>query len=351
MFIKDLSCISPQYSYDLGIFENKIKNNTGNKFIAIEPDYSNLIPSNLLRRMGKATRMGIGTGQQLLKKSHKVEGIIIGTATGGLEDSMKFINQIELFQEGSLTPTNFIQSTPNSVAGLLSIMNDNSGYNATHVHNGLAFENALLDTKLHLEENEISSILTGNVDEISDWNFNIEYLAGYFKEETVSTESLLSSNTKGTVCGEGSSMFIIDSSPANALCQIKDLAQFCNPTESEIIKNIKTFLNRNNLKQSDIQALVFGLNGDTRTDYWYNNVYNELFKDQGIFTFKNLVGEYPTASAFAVFLSTYIIRGYTQPDNVILKAPSKEIKNILIYNHYKGLQHSLILLSDTKIKL
>ena len=292
--------------------------------------------------------MGIGTGLQLLKKATKVEGIIIRTAIGGLEDSMKFINQIELFQEGSLTPTNFVQSTPNSVAGLLSIMSANSGYNATHVHNGLAFENAILDTKLHLSENDISSILIGTVDEISDWNFNIEYLAGCFKDDAVNTESLLSLNTKGTVCGEGSSMFIIESSPVNAICQIEDLAQFSYPTESEIINNIKTFLNKNNLKQSDIQALVLGMNGDIRTDYWYKNVYNELFKDQGIFTFKNLIGEYPTASAFALYLSTYIIRGYSQPDKVILKAPSKEIKKILIYNHYKGMQHSLILLSDTK---
>lgn len=348
MFIKNLFCISPQYSYDLGIFENKIKINSGNKFTAIEPDYVNLIPLNLLRRMGKSTRMGIGTGLPLLRKTPEVGGIIIGTATSGLEDCMKFLNQIEIFQEGSLTPTNFVQSTPNSVAGLLSIMSGNTGYNATHVHNGLAFENALLDTKLNLAEKQASSLLTGSVDEISDWNYNIEFMEGNFKENIVDTESLLSSNSKGTICGEGSSMFIIESSPVNALCEIKDLAQFCNPTESEIIENIKKFLSKNNLKQSDIQALVLGMNGDMRTDFWYNNIYQELFKEQGIFTFKNLVGEYPTATAFAVFLSTYIIQGYSQPKNAIFKTPANEIKNILIYNHYKGLQHSLILMSNTK---
>ena len=345
MYIKNLSCISPQYSYDLGIFENKVNYNLGNKFLAIEPDYSNLIPSNLLRRMGKSTRMGIGTGLPLLKNYPNIDGIILGTANGGLDDCMKFLNQIELFQEGSLTPTNFVQSTPNSVAGILSMMSKNTSYNATHVHKGLAFENALLDTKLLLLQNDASSILTGNVDEISDWNYNIEFLEGLFKEESIDSESLLKSNTKGTVCGEGSAMFVIESSPVNALAQIKDLAQFCYPTEAEMIENINLFLNKNNLNKSDIHALVLGLNGDSRTDFWYYNIYNELFTDQAIYSFKNLVGEYPTASAFATFMSTYIIQNQALPLNAIFKAPSKEIKNILIYNHYKGIQHSLILIN------
>jgi hypothetical protein len=345
MFIKDLTCISPQQTYDLALFENNFKVISGNKCLAIEPSYSELIPAGILRRMGKASRIGIGTGMPLLKKYPSVNGIILSTANGGLEDAMKFLNQIEVYQEGSLTPTNFVQSTPNAVAGQLSLMSNNTGYNTTHVHKGLAFECALLDAKLLFEAKEADTLLVGNVEEISDWNFNIEFLEGQFKSEEVTNMTLLNSNTKGTVCGEGASMFIIESSHSNAICEIKDVDQICFPEEADVAEKIKYLLERNGLKHSDIQALMLGLNGDNRTDFWYRNIYEKLFPDQGVFTFKNLCGEYPTAIAFATWLSACILQDRTIPSEAVYKATSSEIKNILIYNHYKGNQHGFILLS------
>lgn len=347
MFIKDLSCISPQQTYDLALFENNFKVITGNKCLAIEPDYSELIPGGILRRMGKASRIGNGTGLSLLKKYPSVDGIILSTANGGLEDSMKFLNQIEVYQEGSLTPTNFVQSTPNAVAGLLSLMSNNTGYNTTHVHKGLAFESALLDAKLLFESNEATSLLVGNVEEISDWNFNIEFLEGQFKDKEVTNLTLLISNTKGTICGEGAAMFVLESSPENALCKIKDVDQICFPEESDILEKIMHLLERNSLKSSDIQSVMLGLNGDNRTEFWYHNVLNKLFSNQGVFTFKNLCGEYPTAVAFATWLSSHILQGIYVPAESVYKATSSEIKNILIYNHYKGNQHGFILMSRT----
>lgn len=344
MFIKDLSCISPQKTYDLSLFGNNFKVITGNKCLAIEPNYSELIPAGILRRMGKASRIGIGTGLSLLKKYPSVDGIILSTANGGLEDSMNFLDQIEVYQEGSLTPTNFVQSTPNAVAGLLSLMSNNTGYNTTHVHKGIAFESALLDAKLLFESNETTSLLVGNVEEISDWNFNIEFLEGQFKDKEVTNLTLLNSNTKGTICGEGASMFIIESSPSNALCEIKDVDQICFPEESDIVEKIMHLLERNSLMTSDIHALMLGYNGDNRTDFWYRNVCDKLFPDQGVFTFKNLCGEYPTAAAFATWLSSCILKGLHIPAEAICKSASSEIKNILIYNHYKGNQHGFILM-------
>ena len=350
MFIRDLSSISPQYTHNNKFFENEIKFYSGNRYLAIEPDYKNMIPLSLLRRMGKAVRMGIGAGLPLMKKYPDLGGIIIGTANGGLEDCIKFLNQIISYNEGSLTPTNFVQSTPNSVAGHLALMSTNTGYNTTHVHKGLAFENSLLDAKLLFEQGEVKSLLVGNVEEISDYNYNIDYLAELFKEKEVDSKSLLNSNTKGTVCGEGSAMFVLESSPAIFFAEIKDIDQICFPTESEIIEKTKHFLNRNNLLESDIDVLVLGLNGDKRTDFWYNNLSEKLFKNHGIFTFKNLIGEYPTASAYATWLSAHIIQGQKIPEEAIYKKPQSDIKNILIYNHYEGSQHGFILMCKSLAK-
>ena len=67
-----------------------------------------------------------------------------------MEDCIKFLNQIIDYEEGLLTPGNFVQSTPNAIAAQLGLMTANKGYNITHVHRGLSFENALLDTILML---------------------------------------------------------------------------------------------------------------------------------------------------------------------------------------------------------
>lgn len=344
MFIKDLSCISPQQTYDLSLFENNFKTISGNKYLAIEPNYADLIPASQLRRMGKASRIGIGAAMPLLKKN-PVHGIILGTANGGLEDAMKFLNQIEVYQEGSLTPTSFVQSTPNAVAGALSLMTGNTGYNMTHVHKGLAFENSLLDAKLFLGENNSASLLVGSVEEISDWNFNIEFLEGQFKQEEVTNKDLLNSNTKGTACGEGAAMFIVDDSPENALCEIKDIDQICFANEAEVMGKIVRLLERNMLSPSDIHALMLGLNGDNRTEYRYSDVCSKIFPEQGVCTFKNLCGEFPTAMAFATWLSAHILQGRAVPEEIIYKKSSAEIKNILIYSHYKGHQHGFVLMS------
>ncbi len=350
MFIRDLSCISPQHTYRNEIFEKELKLHIGTKCKAVEPDYKDLIPLGLLRRMGKAVRMGIGAGLPLMKKYSDLGGIIIGTANGGMEDCIKFLNQIILYDEGNLTPTNFVQSTPNSVAGHLALLNTNTKYNTTHVHKGLAFENALLDAKLLFEENEVNSLLVGNVEEISNYNYNIDLLAGLIKEEEVDLKSLINSNTKGTVYGEGSAMFILESTKENSIAEIKDIEQICFPTESEIVEKAKSFLNKNKILDSEIDALVLGLNGDNRTDFWYNNLSEKLFKNPGIFTYKNLVGEYPTASAFATWLSAHIIQGHNIPDRAVYKKAPSDVKNILIYNHYEGSQHGFILMSKSSAK-
>ena len=100
---------------------------------------------NILRRMGKAVRIGVGAALPLLDGSSNPDGILIGSANGGMEDCIKFLNQVMEYDEGRLTPTNFVQSTPNAIAAQIGLATLNKGYNITHVHRGLAFENALLD--------------------------------------------------------------------------------------------------------------------------------------------------------------------------------------------------------------
>ncbi|TKT90919.1 beta-ketoacyl synthase chain length factor [Dyadobacter frigoris] len=350
MFIKDLSCISAQQTYDDAFFEIELRVNTGNRYTALEPGYGNLIPAGLLRRMGKAVRMGVGAGLPLIQKNAELDGIILGTANGGLEDCLKFLNQIVDYNEGTLTPTNFVQSTPNAVAGNLALMSKNTGYNATHVNKGLAFEGALMDAFLLFDEGKAESLLLGSIEEISDYNYNIDMLAGSWKKEETTSETLLNSATPGTVCGEAAVMVVVEAQKSvDSLVEIVDVEQISYADKDKVKEKLIYFLSKNNIELSEIDTLILGYSGDSRSDHWYNWLHENLFSESVVYNYKNLVGEFPTATAFAVWMGVHILTGKKMPDETLLtKVVKRKSEKILVYNHHKGIQHGFILMSGLR---
>jgi hypothetical protein len=158
LYIHQTSCISPQQTFgDVDI--EYLHESVNNQMQIIEPAYKN-IPSGVLRRMSRNVKIGIAAALPLLEQT-KVEGIIIGTANGGMEESIKFLNQIVEYNEGLLTPGDFVLSTANAVASQISLMTANKSYNTTHVHRGFSFENALLDAAMLIKENPDQNILVG----------------------------------------------------------------------------------------------------------------------------------------------------------------------------------------------
>jgi 3-oxoacyl-(acyl-carrier-protein) synthase len=343
IFINDTYCISPQVTYDQSFSEKAVINHTGNRYTAVEPPYGQFIPAGALRRMGKAVRMGVGAGMPLINRNQGIDAIILGTANGGLEDCLKFLNQIVDYEEGTLTPTNFVQSTPNAVAGSLALMSSNTGYNATHVHKGLAFEAALLDALLLIREKRALKVLLGAVEEISEYNYNIDFLAGSFKAEDVTSATLLASQSPGTVCGEGAAMFILSGEKTvNARAELVDVEQLTYPDEAGLSEKVHHFLSRNGMSSDEIDTLILGYSGDNRNDHWFAQLQQTIFPDCQKFTYKNLVGDYPTSSAFATWLAVEIFSGRSVPAEV--GEMTGQVRNILVFNHYKGVQFGFILL-------
>ncbi len=344
MFIRDAICLSPQHSHDFGLFTAGPVHHQGNRYYAIEPEYGTVLPAGMRRRMSKIVRMGVFSGLSLLQAHRQIQSVIMATAQGGVDDSMHFLSQIEQYQEGTLTPTKFIQSTPNTLAGLLSEMAKIKGYNNTHVHEGLAFENALIDAKLYLDEMQ-SSVLLGAAEEISDWNFNINQMKGRYKTAMTDSQSLLSSNTKGTVAGEGAAMFVLQAGPEHARAHILDADQMLSADHADIKKLFQQILSRNSLKSSEIDALILGKSGDSRTDAAYDEIADSQFPKSAVLTFKNLSGDFPTVSAFALWLASAIVSGRKVPEVIIARKPASAIRNILIYNQYEPDQHGIMLVS------
>lgn len=338
MFIHHFNCISPQQTFGQVDVET-LHGSQDNKLKVIEPTYEG-IPPGILRRMGKAVRMGVGSALPVLQAAGETDGIIIGTANGGMEDCIRFLNQITDYEEGMLTPGNFVQSTPNAIAAQLGLMTRNKKYNITHVHRGLAFENAMLDAILMLKDNPGGVYLLGAVDEISAYNYNIDYLDGWYKKEPMQGKSLYSSDTDGSLAGEGAAMFTVNNQPENAIARITGL-QTLHTTNPDIVKaSLNAFLEKY-LKREKPDIFFSGENGDSRLLPYYTAAESVFDAGTTIARFKHMSGEFPTASAIALWLVSQIQNEL--PAHCVKKAGfTKQVKNIVIYNNYKGIQHSFI---------
>lgn len=344
MYIRDLRCISPQKTFDgEGLFTEGPIVHTGSQYWAEEPSYAGTIPNGILRRMGKSVRMATGAAMPLLTE-HKVDGIIIGSTDGGMEDCHRFLNQAIEYNEGTLTPTTFVQGSPSAVAGGLALMAKNSGYNNTHANKGISFENGLMDAWLLMKEGAVKSMMVGCVEEISPAQFRIETLAGYIKQDEVRADALFDSRTAGAVNGEGAAMFVLQESAENALAEIVDFDMISFPAPDDLQAKVSVLLNRNGLSVTDVDAVMMGLSGDANSDHWYHELAEAALPQAGRLAFKNLFGESPSASAFATWYVAHLLQGATPVPMTELRRCANPLRTILIHNHYQGKQHGFILM-------
>jgi hypothetical protein len=110
----------------------------------------------------------------------------------------------------------------------------------------------------------------------------------------------------------------------------------------------------NVLEDHPPDLLLSGENGDNRALRWYRLAESLAGPDAGIVRFKHLCGEYPTASAFALWLAcnlpeplpAHLIKRLPNPPTAHpTKRPGRSAPGrILLYNNYKFTQHSLILI-------
>jgi len=336
-------CISPQNSFPEADL-SEIRQSGNNLLLVIEPAYPG-IPAGARRRMGKSVRMAVGAALPLLEKHPHPDGIIIATANGGMEDCIKFLNQILEYNEGLLTPGNFVQSTSNAAAAQIALVTKNHNYNTTHVHRGTAFENALMDVVMLLKENPDAGYLLGCTDEISEYNYNIDRLAGWFRDEPVLNTELFQRSEKGTIAGEGAFMVWLNNQRLNAQAELNAVKTIHTIDPSLVVHSMKQFLLENLPSGESPDLILTGENGDERLISYYEAVESVFDESIPVARFKDLCGEYCTASSFAVWLSIQILQG-SVPASLIIKKnpPQKPVHRILVYNNYRGAQHGFVLI-------
>ena len=350
VFIRSSACISPQYTFDNQSFLSEVVEYNGTRLKAIEPDYKVFVDPKSLRRMSHIIKMGVATAMDCLKNGDvEMPGAIItGTAYGCLEDTVTFLTRIIEQEEEMLPPTAFIQSTHNTVAAQIALMLQCHGYNNTFVHKGISFESALLDAMMLLKENEADNILVGGTDEMTDTSFTILSRLGIYKRWPVSNLNLYATKTRGTMGGEGAAFFLLsDKASEKNLAELTGIRTLYKPGSLEDIeKKVILFLAENALKIDDIDLVLTGKSGDTAHDDIYAQLNLSLFNNVNLANYKHLCGEYPTSSAFALWLAANMIKKGIVPEAVVERTAKKvKPKTVLIYNHYQKIYHSLMLVS------
>ncbi len=350
VYINGIGSVSAQKTFDNASFLEDITHHSDTVLNVISPDYKTHIPPAAARRMAKGIKMSMVSTKIALQEAdleeNKIDAIIVGTGLGCIGDSEKFVMDIIDNNEQYLTPTRFIQSSHNTVAGQIALGMGCKGYNFTYVHSAISFESAILDAKMQLENKEADYILVGGVDELVNHHIDTHRLIGHIKQEPVETMAVLKSGTKGAIFSEGAHFFVL-SSEKSPSCHVELVAvkTFNNLSKNQVSGKAQTFLEENNLTSDSIDLVILGYNGDIEFDDYYDELANGLFSNTAQVYYKHLCGEFDTASGFAFWLGNKIIRHQDIPE--VLRLNSVEIsepKTILIYNQYRGENHSFTLL-------
>ncbi|PWW26286.1 MULTISPECIES: beta-ketoacyl synthase N-terminal-like domain-containing protein [unclassified Chryseobacterium] len=347
VYINSTSCISVQDTLNDNILQNLTVKNSSNIIKAIEPNYKEFIPPAMIRRMSKTVKMSSVASHYALKEAgiEKPDAIIVGTGMGCSQDSEKFLKNVIDNHEEFLTPTFFIQSTHNTVAGQIALGLQCHAYNFTYVNTSSSLEFSLLDAQLQINDGEAENVLVGSTDEQTDRTMELYCLNNTIKKEADLPADYLHSTTTGVIWGEGASFFVIGKDKTeNSYARLKNI-HISNTVELNEVQNfIQNFLIQNSLSTSDIDAVILGFSGDAQSDMYYTKAMN-LFPDSAQLYYKHLSGEFNTASGFSTFMACHILKEQQIPEIMMINAEKKEsIKNILLYNHLAGDDHSLVLL-------
>ncbi|WP_142683642.1 beta-ketoacyl synthase chain length factor [Chitinophaga polysaccharea] len=337
-YIQAMAAISPQPTFEGDIFSAQLVHTDSNLLACAEPDYKPFIPGNSLRRMTRVLKMGLTAALKCSQESGITTPgpIVTGTGKGSLQDTEKFIKEIVEYKETALNPTPFIQSTYNSVNGLIALQQKCTAYNNTFVHRGFSFENALLDSMMLLQEGATHT-LTGAFEEITKEHFYIKSRIGFWKDQPTDSRELYRHLSPGSIAGEGATFFTLTGTPTpQSYAAISDFRMLYKPTGNKLTIALRAFTEAPDL-------IITGRNGDSNFEHYYQEL-DQCFPGIPQLPFKHLCGEYDTAGAFGLWLAARILKAQQIPAAWFpgighLPTP---VHSILFYNHFYGEQHVML---------
>jgi len=316
MYINAASTISHQPTFQNNGFSLKLQELDSSSAL-ISPDYAEFIAPMERRRMSQVQKMSIACSLDCLQQAAigQPDAIIVGTSMGCCVNTKNFLDKVLGAGEGPISPTSFIVSTHNTIAGQIALLLKNHGYNMTHTQNNLSFEQSLIDARLGLKTG-FQHVLVGAADE---------------EEETLYNTRARLNNQHVHLTG-GASFFILsnEKNSANAV-RLVDVASL-GLIES-IGSNIAHLLSSNALKPHSIDFVLFAVNEEERA-----GELNFLFQRARLSDYQKLSGTYYTNSAFSMHYAVDLLLNRTGSN-------FPDIENVLVCNNVIPENLGLILLS------
>lgn len=120
------------------------------------------------RRMCRLMKVAFLTSKRALETAgiNKPDAIIIATIHGMLENGKKILDTLNEQGEEGISPTLFMQSTHNTLAGALAIHLGCHGYNITYSQGDESLQWAIRDAQRLIQEGKAESVLVGLHDEM-----------------------------------------------------------------------------------------------------------------------------------------------------------------------------------------
>lgn len=282
------------------------------------------------RRLGRLLKRAIVTATEALAEARieQPEAIVTGTGLGCIENTELLLNQMCREGDEALRPTNFMQSTHNTISSLIAINSQCHGYNSTYSHKAVSFDCALLDAFLQMRLGDISNALVMGNDEMTPSYFTILKRAGYVGQE-------------GQVpATEASVAMMLTTEADGAYCQLQDVQlayadgaypPSCNCTPAD----------------RQIDAILIGSNGNAANDQVYTHLLRQL-PNAPLLHYKHIFGEGYCASALGLYAATHIIDRGEAPASMRCDRIGKplNVRRLLMVNHSDARCFSFITLAQ-----
>lgn len=348
-YIQGIGAVSPQATWDAGVFLDEPAHYEENILKSITPDFKQYINPVALRRMSRIIRIGMSAAKICMTDAGLTmpDGIITGTGYGCADDTIQFLQEMLANNEQHLTPTHFTQSTYNALSGAIALSLRCNNYNTTYVHRAFSFESGVLDAMMQIADAPEKRILIGGFDETDPHHYNITTRVGYYKKETVRNFDLYQSGTAGTIQGEGAAFITLGAERrdhayatldgVNTLPGIRDADQ--------LRRAIDKFLAANETAAAEIDLVVSGRSGCVVHDKLLLEVQEDLLARSVKAYYKHLTGEYSASAAFGAWLSARLLREQRVPAALLPSGATGEIRRVLYLNQYMGGEYALMLFS------
>lgn len=305
------------------------------RLLCKEPDYSSFINPMQLRRMSKVVRMGIGASRECMQGAgmERPDAISVGTAMGCLQDTEFFLSKMTAQEEKMLTPTAFIQSTHNTVAGQIALLCGCHGHNMTYVHRGHSFEQAIINSGLYLADHPGETVLAGAIDELTESSHLLMQRAGIYTTSPAAPSGISGGQQTGAIAGEGAAFFMINNNSKDSRLKISQLQLITTRDHNIAREALQQFLQQTGNRSIDM--VLLGYNGTAAAQAFYGPLTQTIFATIPQASFKQECGEYATASAYGLAsLWRGIITGGFPPSFFTNDLRPQRLQRILMVNNF-----------------